>query len=133
MLKAYGDGKGIHIAIRRELKERRMKTIIAGGRNNHISPDDVDYLDSINITEVVSGGASGIDGDGEVYAKCRRLPCKVFKADWDKHGKAAGPIRNREMAKYADAVVLFSGGRGTANMLTEAKKHGLEIYDRRSA
>jgi hypothetical protein len=59
-----------------------------------------------------------------------RVPVKQFPADWNKYGKAAGPIRNAQMAKYADAVILFPGGRGTANMRKLAKEHGLEIlYD----
>ena len=33
------------------------------------------------------------------------------------------------MAQYADAVVLFPGGRGTAHMRNAARSHGLKIYD----
>jgi len=57
------------------------------------------------------------------------LVVKIFKADWNRHGRAAGPIRNREMAAYADGVCLFKGGRGTASMYREAVKAGLVIYD----
>ena len=58
-----------------------------------------------------------------------KIPVNIFPADWKAHGKAAGPIRNRDMAKHADQVVLFPGGRGTENMYQEAKKAGLVIHD----
>ena len=108
-----------------------MKTIIAGGRNYVITPSDIAFLDKLRITEIVSGGCRGVDKFGEQYAKARVLPAKVFRADWKKHGKAAGPIRNRQMAEYADCAVLFPGGRGTSSMFSEAKKAGIIIYDLR--
>lgn len=54
-----------------------------------------------------------------------------FPADWKKHGKAAGPIRNREMAEYADALLLIWNGesRGSANMKKEMKKLGKPVYE----
>ena len=73
--------------------------------------------------EIVSGGAKGADALGERYAEEHGLPCKVFPADWDKYGKAAGPIRNKQMAEYADACIVFWDGksRGTNNMITEVR------------
>jgi hypothetical protein len=107
-----------------------MKLIIAGGKDYELDGADYDKLDKIKgITEVVSGGASGADGCGEFWAGQRNLPVKRFLADWGTHGKAAGPIRNRDMAEYADAVALFPGGAGTASMRTEAKRAGISIYD----
>ena len=113
-----------------------MKLIIAGGRDYEITKEDHFFLNDIllnagPISEVVSGGARGADSAGKWWAARTGIKVKVFKADWDTHGKAAGPIRNREMAKYADAVVLFPGGRGTNSMYEQAKAHGLTIYDRR--
>ena len=43
--------------------------------------------------------------------------------------KAAGPIRNKEMAEYADAVALFPGGTGTESMFKEAKAADIKIYN----
>ena len=57
------------------------------------------------------------------------LSGKRFPADWDKHGRAAGPIRNAQMARYADAVALFPGGRGTASMRRVAEKAGITVYE----
>lgn len=79
--------------IRRGLVE--MRTIIAGGRDYKLTESDIDRLDSLPISEVVSGRATGADTDGENYAYFKGLPVKQFPADWKTHGKAAGPIRNR--------------------------------------
>jgi hypothetical protein len=108
-----------------------MKVIIAGGRNYEMTDTDWWYLDTIDITEVVSGGATGADKGGEEYANAEFIPIKLFPANWEKYGKAAGPIRNREMVEYADAVVLFPGGRGTDDMFNAAKDAGIIIYDKR--
>ena len=71
------------------------------------------------VTEIVSGGARGVDRLGERYARQHGIHCKVFPAQWDKYGKRAGPIRNAEMAKYADyGVAIWDGeSRGTAHMI----------------
>jgi hypothetical protein len=108
-----------------------MKTIIAGGRDNYLTSKDYTYLDTLEITEVVSGGARGIDTDGEIYAKARDIPLKIFPADWNRFGKSAGYRRNAEMAKYADSVVLFEGGKGTNHMYDIAVREGLLVHDRR--
>ena len=86
-----------------------MRVIIAGGR------DFTDYqllLDAIqeaqfNIETVVSGGAKGADYLGEFYASEMNLKLNVYNADWERHGRAAGPIRNRKMAENADALIAM--------------------------
>jgi hypothetical protein len=110
-----------------------MKLIIAGSRSGRLSETDYARLDALHaerpVTEVVSGFASGIDKCGETWAVRNRIPVKTFPADWEKYGKAAGPIRNRQMAEYADAVALFPGGKGTDSMFAEAQRFDLDIYD----
>ncbi len=110
-----------------------MKLIIAGGVAMRLSDEDLAKLDAIHaehrITEVVSGGARGVDADGESWAGSRGLPVRVFPADWRRYGRGAGPVRNRQMAAYATAAVLFPGGSGTRNMLAEARRAGLVVFD----
>ena len=110
-----------------------MKLIIAGGRDYKFSPADIINLDKLNerigVDEVVSGHAKGADTCGENWARSLNIPIKQFQANWDGFGKQAGFIRNAEMAQYADAVVLFPGGKGTEHMYNVAKSHGLKIYD----
>jgi hypothetical protein len=81
------------------------------------------------ITEVVSGGATGVDELGEAWAKAQGIPITQFlvsKADWDTYGKSAGPRRNRVMAAYGDALLAIWDGasRGTANMIAEMRSLG---------
>lgn len=109
-----------------------MRVIIAGGRDFH------DYgvlLDAIiecnfNIQTVVSGGAKGVDALGERYAEAADVPLKLYPADWERHGRAAGPIRNAMMAENADALIALWDGksRGTKNMIETARKLGLIVY-----
>lgn len=106
-----------------------MKLVITGGRNQHLTAENLAQLDTIeNVTELVSGHASGVDQDAEKWAKNNNIPVKIFLPNWQRYGRAAGPIRNREMAAYADVLVAFSGGAGTQNMLSEAKKVGIIIH-----
>lgn len=105
-----------------------MKTIIAGGRDYQMTAEDLRFLDTLTITEVVCGGATGADEGGRDWAVWKGIPVKHFPADWPRHGRAAGPIRNRQMAEYADQLVIFPGGRGSANMLKTARELGLAIY-----
>lgn len=106
-----------------------MRTIIAGGRDYQMTPDDWRFLDTVGITEVVCGEARGADTGGKNWAKARCLPVKSFPADWDRYKKRAGYLRNAQMAQYAEAVVLFPGGNGTANMREEAIKVGIKVIE----
>lgn len=112
-----------------------MKVIIAGSR------DIEDYDELLNalsgsefgifgISEIVSGTARGADKLGEKCALVNGIPLTRFPADWNKHGKAAGFIRNAEMAEYADALIALWDGksRGTENMIITAHKAGLKVY-----
>lgn len=112
---------------------RASRVIIAGGRDYRFTDEDRRFLDSMNkglrITEVVSGGAKGADSEGEAWAESRSIPVKRFPADWKTHGKAAGPIRNRQMAEYADTLITFPGGRGTKNMIEEAIRAGIDYHE----
>lgn len=82
------------------------------------------------IVEVVSGGARGVDALGEAWAAQHDIPVKLFPADWEVHGRAAGHIRNAQMAQYADALLAVWDGEspGTKSMIAKAKKRGLLYY-----
>lgn len=114
-----------------------MKIIIAGSRTLQIFEEGIYSLLCAHkihrnqYTEVVSGGAGGIDKCGEFFATYYNVDLKRFPADWDTHGKAAGVIRNKQMAEYADALLLIWDGksRGSANMKKEMEKLGKPIYE----
>jgi predicted Rossmann fold nucleotide-binding protein DprA/Smf involved in DNA uptake len=114
------------------LQVNEMRTIIAGSRNIEEYSLLLEAIKSsgIEITSVVSGGAPGVDTLGERYAEENSLTCTRFPANWEKYGKAAGPIRNRLMAANADALIAIWDGKspGTKNMIQEAEKKGLQVY-----
>lgn len=109
-----------------------MKTIIAGSRDI----EEYEYVEQAcrdcgwDVTSVVSGTARGADLLGEEYALKHELQLFQFPADWNKHGRAAGHIRNAEMANNADALIALWDGksRGTENMINVARKKGLQVY-----
>jgi len=111
-----------------------LKIIIAGGRHYSLKPHDYQFLERLRplFAEVVSGACpTGVDREGEEWALSNKLPVKTFPAQWADYGTLAGPIRNRAMAAYADAVVLFPGGAGTASMAKIAQRENLRIWDLR--
>jgi hypothetical protein len=109
-----------------------VKTIIAGSRDI----EDYGWVcaaveeSGFTVTEVVSGGAHGVDHQGERWGHYRDIPVKVFPADWKKYGKGAGPVRNRQMADYAEALIAVWDGasKGTENMIREAKARDLKVF-----
>jgi hypothetical protein len=108
-----------------------MKTIIAGSR------DITDYQlllaaikeSGFTITHVVSGGARGVDALGERYANENKLPLTRIPADWEKYGKAAGALRNIQMAEESEGLVaVWNGSRGTQHMIQTATDLGLKVH-----
>lgn len=111
-----------------------IKCVIAGSRVftrwKEIYPI-IDYFNQfLNIDEVVSGGARGVDRIGEHWAEDNFIEVKQFIPDWNGLGKKAGIVRNEEMAKYANAAIIIWDGesRGTKNMIENALKYGLKLY-----
>jgi hypothetical protein len=109
-----------------------MRLIIAGSRDiTDLGLVRQAVLSSgIIPTVIISGGARGVDSLGEVLAREMDIPIDRHPADWDKHGRSAGYIRNAEMAEVADALVAIWDGvsRGTESMINLANKKGLKVY-----
>jgi hypothetical protein len=89
-------------------------------------------LDAILATdpglELVTGDATGADSLAAIWARDQGVPCTVYRADWKRYGRAAGPMRNRDMLRVDPQVVLaFSAmdGRGTGDMLRQAQRAGV--------
>ncbi len=112
-----------------------MTTIlVCGGR---------DYVNRVHLFQVLTkiatewpgqitlihGGASGADSLAGEWAKLRGIRTTIYPADWKRDGRSAGPIRNSEMLidGKPDLVVAFPGGRGTADMVTKARRAGIPI------
>lgn len=79
--------------------------------------------------EVVSGGARGADTLGERWARANSIPVTVYTPDWMTHGKAAGPIRNRDIINRATHVLAFPShqGKGTQNSIELAVKQNKKL------
>jgi hypothetical protein len=117
-----------------------MRIIFSGSRNWSDEPVVLDALKMI-ITKfekdqvtIVVGGAKGLDQIAENLAKSLHLKVDVFYADWDLHGKAAGPIRNQKMLDSgADLLVAFPSkdSKGTRHMIDISQKAGIKtiIYE----
>jgi hypothetical protein len=125
-----------------------MKVIIAGSRRIGLVParpgsdflvqgriDDVIqrclFDSGFNITELVSGGAKGVDVAGEMWARSYGIPVRQFIPDWNgPYGKRAGFVRNHRMADYADALIAIWDGksRGTAHMVRAAVEKSLKVH-----
>lgn len=115
-----------------ELYEPPKKLIIAGGRDFGGVQSYrllIEEADRMMPDEIISGCAKGADALGMAYAGLRGLKLHKRPADWAKHGKAAGPIRNAEMAEAGDALLAFWDGesKGTKNMIEVARRKGLEV------
>lgn len=135
----YVDWKQVEALLVREgyIKDS-LKVIIAGSRN-FIDFDAVEArmmdllrkgeLGSYQKIEIVSGCATGADSLGVDFANKYKLKLHRFPAKWDLHGKAAGPIRNWQMAQFADMLVAFHDGKspGTKNMIEEMNKLGKPV------
>ena len=110
-----------------------MKMVVAGSRSSNLGAEELAKLDAIHaaecVTELVSGGAKGVDQAAEAWAEARGIRVVQFKPDWKRYHRGAGPVRNRQMAAYADAVAVFPGGSGTRNMLAEARRAGKRIFN----
>ena len=111
-----------------------MKVLVCGGRDYANWKKGFAILDMVSLTdeiEIVNGGASGADAMSSEWAKLRGRPFKEYPADWQTHGRRAGPIRNQQMlsAESPDAVIAFPGGLGTADMVRRAKAAGMRVVE----
>jgi hypothetical protein len=104
-----------------------MRVLVCGGRdyNDYDTVQRVlyDFCDEHNLAEneykmpngltIIHGGARGADSLADQWAVVNWVPFEKYKADWDTHGRAAGPIRNQQMLDTGiDYVIAFPGGKG---------------------
>lgn len=110
-----------------------MKIIVAGSRTVKDKIMVFNKLKSLHRAypnmEIVSGCASGPDTFAINFANENEVKIHMFPADWNKFGKRAGYIRNEEMAKFSDGLLIFWDGisSGSKHMITLAIKHKLKI------
>ncbi len=111
-----------------------MRLLVCGGRDFDNRHGLFRVLDGIasrnNVKAIIHGAARGADKLAGEWAKRNLVEELAFPADWERHPKAAGPIRNQQMLDEGKPThcIAFPGGRGTADMVARAKKAGLIMW-----
>jgi len=124
-----------------------LRVLVCGGRDYRERQHAYDVLQAIHentgICLIIEGGqrtydermklVGGADAFAAEWAILRGVERRTFKADWRKHGRSAGPIRNQQMLDECrpDLVVAFPGGDGTADMVRRARAAGIEVRETR--
>ncbi|MCQ4302205.1 DUF2493 domain-containing protein [Pseudomonas songnenensis] len=110
-----------------------VRIIVCGGRDYADRARVFEVLDNIlltrGISEIIQGEAPGADRWAREWALNRDVKLTRCRAEWEKYGKRAGPVRNRHMLTLKpDGVVAFPGGRGTLDMISAAQEAGVPVY-----
>lgn len=104
-----------------------MKVAIIGSRSLEIT-NIGKYLPE-GVTEIVSGGAKGVDRCAEEYAKVHGIKFTLFPTDYDKYGKSAPLKKNMQIIDYSDLVIAFWEGnsKGSKYIIENCKKKNKPI------
>ena len=99
-----------------------MKLAIIGSRS--LSNLDLSKYVSEEVTELVSGGAKGVDACVATYATEHGIPLTVFLPRYQQYGRAAPIVRNKAIVEYADRIIAFWNGtsKGTLSVIAYSKK-----------
>jgi len=112
-----------------------MILLVCGGRDYKDAEQAFRALDRVlehrQVALVVSGGANGADSLAKEWAMRRGICFCEYPANWTFYGKSAGHLRNSAMIRHlpVDGVLAFPGGRGTANMVQQAKERGIQVLE----
>lgn len=116
---------------------KAFRILVCGGRDwsNYTMVSGVldgfrqEYHEKGQPIVIVQGGAVGADFLAKRYAIEYDIPYEEFVAEWNKYGRAAGPMRNSAMLESGiDVVVAFPGGRGTQDTVKKAEKLGIRVW-----
>ena len=104
-----------------------MKVAVIGSRN--LKVDDLGKYLPDDVTEIVSGGARGVDTCAREYALANGIKLTEFLPEYDKYGRGAPLRRNITIIEYADLVLAFWDGssHGTKYVIDNCKKRGVPV------
>lgn len=112
-----------------------MRVLVCGGRDYSDEERVFAVLrklhDEAGIALLIQGGARGADYHARQWAQDTQTPCDTYEAAWEEYGGFAGPRRNAAMLSegHPDLVIAFPGGRGTADMVKQARKAGVKVVE----
>jgi predicted Rossmann-fold nucleotide-binding protein len=110
------------------------RLLVCGGRDFDDRELAFATLDRVlaerGVSLVIHGGARGADALAAEWAAARSIPVQVFKPDWRRFGRGAGPVRNQEMIAVGRPTyaVVFPGGSGTADMYKRLVAANVSIH-----
>ncbi len=104
-----------------------MKVAVIGSRN--LIVEDLGIYLPQGVSEIVSGGAKGIDSCAREYAKLNNIKLTEFLPEYKKYGKSAPLKRNLQIIDYADSVIAFWDGqsKGTKYVIDKCKKKNKKV------
>lgn len=129
-----------------ESRNQPLRVLICGGRDfndwhmfrekmhaiaaKHFPKTPPDHLGNfLWHVQIIAGGARGADCFAAQWASVENCSYREFPADWQAHGRQAGPLRNARMLAEGkpQLVIAFPGGRGTADMCSKALAAGVKV------
>lgn len=104
-----------------------MRVAVIGSRSICVS-DLVEYLPE-DTTEIVSGGAKGVDSSAREYAQAHDIKLTEFLPEYEKYGRSAPLKRNITIIENADIVLAFWDGKskGTKFVIDNCHKRNIEV------
>jgi len=104
-----------------------MKVAVVGSRNLWV--DDLGKYLPDGVTEIISGGARGVDTCAREYAIAHGIKLTEFLPDYDRYGRGAPLYRNITIIEHADLVMAFWDGksRGTKFVIDKCKERGIPV------
>ncbi|MBA9069574.1 hypothetical protein FHR71_003335 [Methylobacterium sp. RAS18] len=134
------DPKSLAAEIEAVREKGPQRVLVCGGRDfgDHmavcraLAPYKPVPWNAVSEHIIIHGGCpTGADKFADEWCGTFGVRMRVFLADWSKHGRAAGPIRNRRMIDEGqpDLVLAFPGGRGTADMVRRARAANIEVRE----
>ena len=123
----YNVGGILNVSILNFGKGQKMKVAVIGSRNIEVKDVGV-YLPS-NVTELISGGARGVDTSVCRYAAAVGVPLIEILPDYARYGRSAPLRRNEEIVTRAELVIALWDGasRGTAHVIGLCRRLGKPI------
>ncbi|MGN0447053.1 MAG: SLOG family protein [Acutalibacteraceae bacterium] len=104
-----------------------MKIAVIGSRN--LTVNDLGKYLTEDVTEIVSGGAKGVDLCAREYARVNKIKLTEFLPEYEKYGRGAPLKRNLQIIDYADLILAFWDGKskGTKYVIDNCKKRNKKV------